>query len=533
MNNSLRYNFLMRPYPKISDWLKDYPFHPISLIFYPVLALWAANYSEITAVDVHRVLMIDFWIAVGMVFCFRVWKSQSRQLGLIFSLAAGLFFSYGHVIYWIANKTHANEQVFLSPLAVTLLYPMTFLIGIWVALRQAKGAQFLTFFLNISTLALVCMVGAQIIWMEIGFHRPSLTTYLEVTTRARQQPSTGAPADLPDIYYVILDGYGREDALATFVDFDNTSFTRQLQERGFYVAAGSTSNYANTAPSLASSLNFQYINQLGEIMGSRSADYRPLRELIQKNQAMAVLMKYGYTNVTFETGLSLTEIKDSDQYINVQAGPNSFESLLLTNSLALLWTHDAFAFQYRNRIPAVLKEAGNLSGIPSPKFVFVHVMAAHPPFVFGRNGEAISSATRVEVDQAGLSDRTREAAAYRNQVSYVNTLVIQMIDQILAQSAKQPVIVLQGDHGSGIFMNWRSAEETCFDERKAILNAYYFPGGRTDLLYNTITPVNSLRVIFNTYLGTNFPLLEDRNYFSLNEVPYHFIEVTHLEGKCP
>ena len=40
-------------------------------------------------------------------------------------------------------------------------------------------------------------------------------------------------ASHPDVYYVILDGYARADALATHYGFDNEPFLSALRDRGF------------------------------------------------------------------------------------------------------------------------------------------------------------------------------------------------------------------------------------------------------------------------------------------------------------
>jgi len=45
-----------------------------------------------------------------------------------------------------------------------------------------------------------------------------------------------------------------------------------------------------------------------------------------------------------------------------------------------------------------------------------------------------------------------------------------------------------------------------------ILNAYYFPEEGDKLLYDSITPVNTFRILFNYYFGQDFILLDDINY---------------------
>ena len=51
-------------------------------------------------------------------------------------------------------------------------------------------------------------------------------------------------------------------------------------------------------------------------------------------------------------------------------------------------------------------------------------------------------------------------------------------------------------------------------ERISIFNAYYLPGHALQFLYDSITPVNSFRIIFDHYFGTNLGVLEDKTYFT-------------------
>ena len=97
-------------------------------------------------------------------------------------------------------------------------------------------------------------------------------------------------------------------------------------------------------------------------------------------------------------------------------------------------------------------------------------------------------------------------------------------------SETPPIIVLQADHGPGAFLDWNSAERTCLWERTAILNAYYLPGDGAERLYDTITPVNSFRVILDAYFGAELGLLEDVSYYSPWEQPYRFSPVTTLDS---
>ena len=65
--------------------------------------------------------------------------------------------------------------------------------------------------------------------------------------------------------------------------------------------------------------------------------------------------------------------------------------------------------------------------------------------------------------------------------------------------------------------------------RMSIFNAYYFPNGQYDLLYDDITPVNSFRVVFDSQFQTNYGMVEDKIFFSTYEKPYALIELNDLQ----
>ena len=175
------------------------------------------------------------------------------------------------------------------------------------------------------------------------------------------------------------------------------------------------------------------------------------------------------------------------------------------------------------QIPETAKTKG-------PKFVFLHLLVPHPPFVFGMNGEPRRPNRRSyymrDGDHFMKGAREREyAEGYIAQLGFANEIVIRMLDGLLAASPHPPVIILQGDHGSGLGLKWEDPEGTDLQERLSILNAYYFPDGEGEL-YKGITPVNTFRVAFNRYFGTKFDLLPDRCYFSTWSQPYKFVDVT-------
>jgi hypothetical protein len=139
------------------------------------------------------------------------------------------------------------------------------------------------------------------------------------------------------------------------------------------------------------------------------------------------------------------------------------------------------------------------------------VLAPHGPLVFGVDGSQV-----YYPEPVSNADYFR---GYRDELAYLNSRLIGVLDRILTDSAVPPIIILQADHGHDL---------ASADDRMAILNAYYLPGDGKDLLYPTITPVNSFRIIFNHYFGGQFDLLKDRSFFSYYQTPFEFKYIPNL-----
>jgi hypothetical protein len=78
--------------------------------------------------------------------------------------------------------------------------------------------------------------------------------------------------------------------------------------------------------------------------------------------------------------------------------------------------------------------------------------------------------------------------------------MIDILRSIIESSDDPPIIVLQGDHGL--------RQENLLE----ILSAYHLPEGVDAGLYPSISPVNSFRVVFDGYFGTDYGLIDDLSF---------------------
>jgi hypothetical protein len=109
----------------------------------------------------------------------------------------------------------------------------------------------------------------------------------------------------------------------------------------------------------------------------------------------------------------------------------------------------------------------------------------------------------------------------------VNKKLREVVDGLLTGQDNPPVIIIQGDHGSGFLGD--APDEDAYREKMGILNAYHLPNGGNDLLYESITPVNTFRVVFNHYFGQDFGLLDDTSHFQpTGTAAFKYLDVTTI-----
>lgn len=185
---------------------------------------------------------------------------------------------------------------------------------------------------------------------------------------------------------------------------------------------------------------------------------------------------------------------------------------------------------HRDLIRHNLTVLGELHELESPKFVFAHVVSPHPPFLFNADGSSrestVSRFTMNDGDhlvgnQMKLEDYLE---GYREQIQYVNARLREVVIS-LRKHDPDAIIILQGDHGPGSMLDWKSAKRSNLTERLGILNAYYLPDGGAEFLYDTITPINTFRLILTHYFGMKVKLLADKSYYSSWNRPYDMVRL--------
>ncbi len=501
------------PSRRLAKGWAGYPWLVILFGAYPVLALAAANVDQIRIVVILRPLLLSvvgasvLWGA--LILGLRDW----RRAAFLSVLLLVLFYSYGHVYHLLREiSPQVGRGRYLVP-----LWGLLAVLSVFIATRPSLPLRSIIPIGNGIAACLTLLAAGQIFWFQRQQARtPDLQTW-------SNEVNTGTDlAHKPDIYYITLDSYGRSDTLATAYGVDNTDFLQQLTEMGFSVASCSQSNYAQTSLALASTLNLDYLENLGVVRGNPQNDAL-LIALSRYNRTRRFLEAQGYQVINFASGFVWSEWPDADVYLSppLHGHLSEFETLLLRSSFGLalldaglIHLNREGASSFRARTLYVLDTLPQIAAWDGPKFVFAHLIVPHPPFVFGPNGEVRENGAQTLESQYSLAEYRR---GYAEQVAFINQRLIPVLESILTNSPRPVVILLQGDHGPG-FSSWA--------DRMKILNAYYLPAA-SESPYPSISPVNSFRLILNNYFHTTYPLLEDRSFFSSYNSPYDFQEISN------
>lgn len=505
-------------------------FAPFLLAVQPVLHLFSINDTELYFSEAIRSLLGSLLFAVVVLGLAYLLVRDWRKAAAFASLFIFLFFLSGDVSDW--TVTTFGLGPIRADLLILALVIAAILLGGWLLQHKIRNIASVNLYFNLLSLLFFISDG-----IPVGAH------LLESGMSPRQEPPVPVAArsasPRPDIYYIILDGYGRQDVLQAFYDFDNSDFLAALEVRGFYIAGESSSNYVQTLLSLSSSLNMDYLQELDAKQIESRED---LVRLLAKSEARSLLARNGYQLVSFRNSYNAT-ISNAEIYYDdtgLVYPVSAFESLVIDRSLArvLLYVpafHKALIeMPYETHRSQILSTFARLEEIPAldgDTFVYAHIIAPHPPFVFDERGAALPHNEPFRLADGNNYIKSHSRASYiegyRKQIQYVNQLVLAAIDAILA-SETPPIIIIQGDHGPGSRLHQGSLEKTVPAERFGILNAYYFPDQDYAALYPSISPVNSFRVVFNQFFDSNYALIPDRYYYSTWGEPFDFIEIKEL-----
>jgi hypothetical protein len=488
------------------------------LMLFPVFFLLHGSnaYFGLIPLRILASMLIEYIVVVSVIFGVSLLLLRDHIKAFVFAGCLLVFYFFFGAVHDFAKNNFpaslSSWKVMLS--AWFLLLIVLFFLIRSAKIKAAKPGSYLAFLLVILTLWE--MVSMALLFFSNASHRNQLSVSEKLPEK------TSVPLDQrPDIYFIVFDEHSSTSVLQEQFGYDNSSLDSALHQNGFFVSSASRSNYNFTPFSLASTFSMNYLKmQRGDsvlnmplmLKAIHSTENNPLTAwLVQQDYE---IINYGFfgLNGVASRGISFF----GDQYfrdvINNQTFPARFDRDILWNFstrnplTGSRRISNKFLSNKKSHIERHRKYYSGLAGELSkssakPRFVYVHFMLPHQPFYQDSLGR--------EVDNAALvADAIPVKNGYLGQVAYVNKLIRQLLPAITKKGGRERVVIIEGDHGFRLF-DPAIIREKVFPN----LNAIYFSGNRYNQLYDSISPVNSFRVVMNRYFGQQLPLLRDSSIF--------------------
>ncbi len=473
---------------------------------WPALNFIASNWSGVRRgglASIAGVLGITFGIAVLGHVLYRVFLRWRKNDIVVFWVpAVALFFGY-QAVRDTTLIVFKKLDFPLHPGLGWMLLVSLVLAAAWRwRKREGMARAAVTFACAAAILATQMLIAS------------ALRAPATVATRSHPPPAKPAAGQgaRVNVYYLILDEYGGAYSLGTMLGFDNSTFLARMGARGFRDVSNERSNYLQTAQTLSAIFSLDYPQtEDPRTWQDAYTVYNATLEAADPPRLLAELQAEGYAtwfSATYIGGCPLRHVRclgNSSRVDSVYMTQTFLEPTLLGRAARRL------TLARRDALAPVGENLGRLTAGGQPFFVFAHHLAPHAPHFTDRHCNLRGVWPQL------WQKRGEEKAEYLESVECVNQKAELLVDRILAVD-RSALIVLQGDHGSGLFMDWHApmaswAREAVRD-RASFLNLVRAPAECQRWLDRRLGQINTARFVTACVSGRAPDYLPEKTYLS-------------------
>ena len=479
---------------------------PLLLALYPPLFHYGNNASIVTLASLERTLLlysiIAFVLYIVISFVTRGHPLKAANVTFVFLI----FFNLYGVVYnylYTQDVLRVEDYTLLPLVLLLVLYASRFILKV----NQEKVWKAATVLLSV----LIASNLLKIIPAEITKYKSSNQEKATALTIAKASGN----ADYPDIYFILFDEFAGFESMRNYWNYQGVDdFSDFLTSKGFFVAEHSRSSSTDTLHQMSERLNYKEYPQGGDY---RDVYYAALAD----NSVMRYMKSLGYTTVVFdEKKFGYPAITKMTADYSFEYDSNTAPTLTggidnLFDEFGILVAENtmlrAFPLFYNKSIDPMFKDhqqminftAGKVSDlgeVSSPKFVHVHLLLPHYPFMFSENGSINDPIYYYNWNY------------YLGNYKFTINLAEKMVNDILEKADPEhpPIIILQSDHGARNTLvaarNGVQLENFPEEYKRDILNALYLPGFDTSQLPQDMNPMDTFPIIFNHYFHAGLPL---------------------------
>ena len=402
---------------------------------------------------------------------------------------------------------------FLGSLFVFI--PACILLIVYLVRRIIKAVSIPEKLNMLFNFTLVCLIIPEIIltFIHLNEYKKNRNLIYPGSPLSKDYKSSDIPdSNKPDIYFLIIDELTNNKTLKSVWKFNNDSTTDWLESKGFHMASDTHANYSFTLFSLSSTFNMNYLDSLKGADGTKRRSLMEAYHSLQDNEVFHILKKEKY---------SIQTICPIELYFEGLKGNQLGEHTLPGNIIYRMKKNlsiGKWSGIKNDQIPGEIQESYQIlcntiqeikktvdsSELRKPHFVYGHLFITHGPHMFDSTGSLMTKK---------LAGNISTFNSYTSQVRYADRVIRELSGYILQHNKRNTVIILQGDHGFRGFIHGPGWFDRTPDSLKKDFlpnfSAILYPDHNYKGIYDSMSPVNLFRIVFNKYFLQNFPMLKD------------------------
>ncbi len=501
-------------YQKVKTFLKAWP---LFLLLLPVFFIYS-GYNELFGFLSLKFLLVNFLVIVlitsaVLAISFLVFKNGSKAaIFTFFFCLLCLTFGYLH-----DSIKQLNISPFLTKFSGLLpILALIFLIlAIYLRKRKTGFAELYLFLNLLFVILIVSEIPNSIKRNRLDKSVHNLIDFRFTALNGFNPPQQTVDSLKPDIYFLVFDAMASSKSLQEHFGKNNSRLDTFLQQHGFYIAVNAKANYNWTIHSLSSTFNMDYLpNWIAPVMNDPKAYFWGSASILN-NSLFSILKKEGYQTKSYQPvsyanpdwpGASyFNSLKESHYYYKTLPG-RIYRDIFWNYSkidIGFIKKQQMQIIDKRNLEKKLLFDTTKLlikntcSQTGGPKFIYGHFMLPHEPYTFDSSGVVKTA------EQTIIKNRKDDAEAYFNQVIFAGKVIQELVTYIQEHNKKNTIIIVEGDHG------YRTADGNKTGYTFQNLNAVYFPDQKYELLYDSLSPVNTFRIVLNKYFTAGLPMQKD------------------------
>jgi hypothetical protein len=522
-----------------------------------IASLAMARYIKNSDFSYPSEIVIDIvllGVVVSALYYIMKWILRGRLLA---AHTAGLFISYACYNFSSSfpRLQHVAERLipdnftpfthnmltllFLSIVFMTLGALLDWAVRSQKQLKKVPFVRIAVFVIVFIFVSQLVKVGARVWALRADLLYKPPTVSLQQSAAGKAIKTT----DKPNIYYLLFDRYANSTTLKNIYDYDNSDLTGFLNQQGFVTRADAYANYPFTMMSVSSTLSMGYHTDIGAQFKNDAKGFQaafPYRTLLDRPPVAAALKQNGYEynqvsswwdftrkipaadsepTASFELRLFGKSFWLSDLQRDIVnksiLAPLVRKGITFGDTAVIKYRHDRNPVEnFDDQMSALKTIAKSSPSHTTPQFTFAHFLSPHDPYIFDETGET------PDYDQNRTDIGVDETVKYKNQLTYLNTRIKDLVATIRSQDPSA-VIVLQADEGpypkefrgkltSDHYYDPINLELPQMKQKFGVLASYYMPGiDSTTVSKELNANVNAFRFVLDQYLGYELPLLPD------------------------